>query len=86
MNCQKCGASLPPGCLYCEECGNEYQIVPDFEPEIENSMAESLSDVIDSMDDNTKDLSIINDIENRIDDILLLNDVCFATLERYEEC
>lgn len=64
MNCQKCGASLPPGCLYCEECGNEYQIVPDFEPEIENSMAESLSDVIGSIDDNTKDLSIANDVKN----------------------
>lgn len=45
MKCQKCGAELVPGHLYCDICGAEYQIVPDFEPEIENSIAESLSGI-----------------------------------------
>ena len=35
---------------------------------------------------NDNEPNLINDIENRIDDILLLNDDCFAVLERYEEC
>lgn len=38
-----------------------------------------------SIDINDSDPNLINDIENRIDDILLLNDVCFATIEAYEE-
>ena len=43
MKCRKCGAELPEGRLYCEKCGEEVHIVPDFEPEIENSMQESLT-------------------------------------------
>lgn len=43
MKCHKCGAELPEGRLYCEKCGEEVHIVPDFEPEIENSMQESLT-------------------------------------------
>ena len=49
MKCQKCGASLPEEYLYCSECGTEYQIVPNFEPEIEKSIAETMSDVGDSI-------------------------------------
>ena len=49
MYCQKCGASLPEGYLYCQKCGYEYQIVPDFDPEIENSIAQTMSFVKDSI-------------------------------------
>ena len=37
MKCQKCGAELVSGHLYCDICGAEYQIVPNFEPEIESN-------------------------------------------------
>lgn len=30
MKCEKCGADLKEGCLYCSVCGNEVQIVPDY--------------------------------------------------------
>lgn len=40
------------GHLYCDICGAEYQIVPDFEPEIENSIARSMSDISESLDEN----------------------------------
>lgn len=43
MKCQKCGARLPEGRLYCEQCGEEVQMVPDFEPELENSLTDVLS-------------------------------------------
>ncbi len=46
MNCPKCGAEMKDGHLYCEKCGEEIQIVPDFEPEIEYSIRETLSGIV----------------------------------------
>ena len=43
MKCPCCGNELKEGYLICEQCGEEIQIVPDFEPEIENSITETLS-------------------------------------------
>ena len=43
MKCPKCGCELAEGHLYCDKCGEEIRIVPDFEPEIENQMNETLS-------------------------------------------
>lgn len=43
MKCPNCGNELKDGHLICEICGEEIQIVPDFEPEIENSITETLS-------------------------------------------
>lgn len=45
MNCPNCGHEMLRGHLYCEKCGMEIRIVPDFEPEIENSITEALSTV-----------------------------------------
>ena len=33
MKCPNCGEELKEGYLYCEKCGEEIMIVPDFEPE-----------------------------------------------------
>ena len=43
MKCPNCGNELKEGYLICEKCGEEIQIVPDFDPEIENSITETLS-------------------------------------------
>lgn len=43
MKCPNCGNELEDGHLICEQCGEEIRIVPDFEPEIENSITETLS-------------------------------------------
>lgn len=32
MKCQKCGADIPEGKIYCEQCGNAIQMVPDYNP------------------------------------------------------
>ncbi|MEF9941385.1 MAG: chitobiase/beta-hexosaminidase C-terminal domain-containing protein [Lachnospiraceae bacterium] len=32
MKCKKCGASIAEGSLYCDSCGSEVQIVPDYNP------------------------------------------------------
>lgn len=49
MNCPKCGAEMKEGCLYCEKCGEEIKIVPDFEPEIEYSIKEILSGIVEDV-------------------------------------
>lgn len=45
MKCPKCGAQIEAGKLYCEACGEEIRIVPDFDPELENSIRETLDGV-----------------------------------------
>lgn len=32
MKCQKCGADIPDGKIYCEHCGAAIQMVPDYNP------------------------------------------------------
>ena len=32
MKCPNCGSELEPGKIYCEHCGHEIQIVPDYDP------------------------------------------------------
>lgn len=49
MICPECGREIPEGHLYCDTCGMEVRIVPDFEPEVENSITESLSGVAESL-------------------------------------
>lgn len=46
MKCPHCGREMPDGCLLCEWCGEEIRIVPDFEPEIENSITETLTTMV----------------------------------------
>ena len=50
MKCPRCGTEIKDDSLYCEKCGKEIQIVPEFEPEIENSMRDTLSGVGDEVD------------------------------------
>lgn len=62
MTCPKCGRELGEGKLYCEHCGEEIHIVPDFVPEIELVVEESLSNVAaqvspDKLNTDTQDLS-----------------------------
>lgn len=51
MICQNCGQEIEEGKLYCEACGAEQQIVPDFDPEVENSILENMSKVLESLED-----------------------------------
>ncbi len=45
MKCPNCGNELKEDHLICEVCGEEIQMVPDFEPEIENSITETLTEL-----------------------------------------
>lgn len=50
MECPFCGGQMKEGQVFCEHCGKEIQFVPDFEPEIEESIRESLSGLLDEVD------------------------------------
>lgn len=49
MKCPNCGQEIPEGNLLCEKCGAEINIVPDFEIDIENSINESLSGIVEDI-------------------------------------
>lgn len=55
MKCPQCGREMPDGHLLCGHCGEEIQIVPDFEPEIENSIRETLSTLVSEQEEDFGD-------------------------------
>ena len=46
MKCQGCGKEIPEGSLYCENCGEDIHIVPDFEPEIELNIEQTINELV----------------------------------------
>ena len=36
MQCKKCGTEIKDGCLFCHNCGEAVQMVPDYEPEFDD--------------------------------------------------
>lgn len=77
MTCPKCGHELKEGNMYCEICGEEIQIVPDFEPEIENSISDVLNDVADQIDPNRSNSEVehihfLTDTIDISDDVVIL--------------
>lgn len=46
MKCPNCGADMKEGSLYCEQCGEDIHIVPDFEPELEYNLEQSLYGIV----------------------------------------
>ncbi len=49
MKCPNCGAEMKEGRLYCENCGEDIHIVPDFEPELERNIEQSLGHILDDV-------------------------------------
>ncbi|MCD7751314.1 MAG: chitobiase/beta-hexosaminidase C-terminal domain-containing protein [Lachnospiraceae bacterium] len=47
MNCPKCGRPLKEGMLYCEHCGGEVNLVPEFDAQVEESIAAGMQTVVD---------------------------------------
>lgn len=48
MKCPKCGNDIKDGHLYCDVCGEEIRIVPDFDETVDENIKLSFSDVIDT--------------------------------------
>lgn len=47
MKCPNCGYEMQENSLYCENCGEDIHIVPDFEPEIELNIDSIISEIAD---------------------------------------
>lgn len=72
MICSKCGGEIQEGKMYCETCGMEIHMVPDFEPEIENKIEESISSMIQNFtenDQNTSESSLSNNSKTEFDEL-----------------
>ncbi len=65
MKCPHCGNEMIEGHLICETCGEEIRIVPDFEPEIENSITETLSILVAGQDDESDSVKYKDEDENK---------------------
>ena len=49
MKCPNCGYEMAEGKLYCEHCGEDIHIVPDFEPELEQTIQDILEEMHEDM-------------------------------------
>lgn len=49
MKCPNCGKEMTEGTLYCEYCGEDIHIVPDFEPELEQNMEQTIHDIVEEL-------------------------------------
>lgn len=50
MKCPNCGAEMKEDRLYCENCGEDIHIVPDFEPELERNIEQSLGHILENVE------------------------------------
>lgn len=50
MKCPKCGEEMAEGALYCDHCGEDIHIVPDFEPELEQNIQQIISGIMEELD------------------------------------
>lgn len=84
MVCSKCGHEIPEGKLMCENCGAEINIVPEFDIEIENSINETLSNIVEEINPEKTNDNITADIKktNKEKEIV---DVKKTKQEKFEE-
>ncbi len=40
---------MPEGSLYCEHCGEDIHIVPDFEPELERNIEQNINSILEEL-------------------------------------
>lgn len=51
MKCPNCGEEMAEGTLYCEHCGEDIHIVPDFEPELESNLGKNISGIMEELEE-----------------------------------
>ena len=56
MNCSKCGYELNDDMIFCPHCGTEVSIVPEFVPEVEISIEQSIQDISLEINENDEDI------------------------------
>ena len=51
MKCPNCGKEMTEGALYCEHCGEDIHIVPDFEPELEENILQIIEGIREDIEE-----------------------------------
>lgn len=64
MKCRYCGQEIPEGVLYCENCGQEVRIVPDYNP-LDDMLAQQIVGSING-DEEEKDYFSYDDSETEM--------------------
>lgn len=66
MKCPNCGAQMKEDSLYCEQCGEDIHIVPDYEPELDNDIQQTIQNIADDIreGENTEEISNDNGSKN----------------------
>lgn len=85
MICSKCGHEIPDGKLMCENCGAEINIVPEFDIEIENSISETLSNIVEELNPNIDNQSEDNKKALVNNDTPIIKETSKSKQEKYEE-
>lgn len=75
MVCPNCGNEIAEGHLYCEVCGEEIQMVPDFDIQVEESINVTLSSVAGDVNKPVIDEEVINAYATREIPTDLVNEV-----------
>lgn len=72
MKCPNCGEEMADGTLYCEHCGEDIHIVPDFEPELEQNIQQIINGIMDELEEPLLE-------ENRDESLVTLPDMMGQT-------
>ncbi|MDO5590400.1 MAG: chitobiase/beta-hexosaminidase C-terminal domain-containing protein [Lachnospiraceae bacterium] len=66
MKCKYCGHEIPEGMLYCDACGKEVRIVPDYNP-LDDMLTEQIRFSIDEQNDGKEPPTYFMDDKTRVD-------------------
>ena len=80
MICPNCGAEISADSLYCEQCGEDIHIVPDFEPEVELNIEQTINgiakDIIGEQEISVEDISGQDRTDKRTILIVMAGIIC----------
>ena len=57
MKCPKCGTPLREDELYCEKCGHEIVMVPEYDTELEHNIMESIEKIAADFSDDIRQMT-----------------------------
>lgn len=65
MKCPNCGAEMKENSLYCEKCGEDIHIVPDYEPELDNDIQQTIQNIAEDIREDESTEEAVKDKDGR---------------------